>query len=118
MNYTWQGQVVIQAFNEVLQRGFEQLSGVAQDYWNNEEWTKERHPYMTGNERNMGFFVVSTSGGGTVQLEVGSEASYAIFEEFGTSVRPGHYPIRNTLDRVAYRFSDVIRAAARAEGMI
>jgi len=118
MNYVWQGQVVIQAFNEVLTTGFQSLAGFAQDYWTNEEWTQDRHPYMTGAERNAGFFIVGQGNRGTVELQVGSEVPYAIYEEFGTSERPGHYPIRNTLDRVAYRFSDAIRAASREAGLI
>lgn len=116
MQYTWLGQAVIRSFNDTLTRGFEQLAGVAQDYWENEEWTQDRHPYMTGNERNQGFFIVSNEGG-NVRLDVGSEVPHAVYEEFGTSRRPGHYPLRNTLDKVAYRFSDVIRDAARAEGL-
>ena len=130
MQYTWEGQSVIQAFNDVLTRGFEQLAEFAQDYWNNEEWTPDRHPYMTRAERDAGFFIVGSTPGGSsavrgsggassfVELQIGSEVPHAIFEEYGTSIRPGHFPLRNTLDRVAYRFSDVIRAAAREEGLV
>lgn len=117
MNYTWEGQAVITAFNDVLQRGFESLADFAQDYWMNEEWTTGRHPYMTGEERNSGFFIVGYTPDGRVDLQIGAEVRHAIFEEYGTVNRPGHFPIRNTLDRVAYRFSDAIRAAAKAEGL-
>jgi hypothetical protein len=115
--YQWRGQRVIEAFNETLTRGFQNLAAFAESYWRNEEWTRDRHPYMTGNERDQGFFSVSIENG-RVLLEVGAETYYATYEEFGTIHRPGHYPIRNTLDRVAYRFGDVIRDAARQDGLV
>lgn len=116
VQYDWQGRRAIQQVNDLVVLGLERLRQRAIDYWRNEEWVQSRHPEMTGVERDSGFFEITTTGN-RATFTFGATAPWAIFEEFGTRYRPGHYPIRNTLDKVAYRAADVIRRAARESGL-
>lgn len=117
VRYQWNGRAFIQRFSVEILRGFQNLARLAENYWRNEEWVPEKHPYMTGEERDLGFFIVSETNN-RVTMIFGSRAPHAIFEEFGTVYREGHYPIRKTLDRYAYRASAVVRQAARAGGTL
>lgn len=112
VQYNWQGRRAITDINAIVLAGLERLRQRAEDYWNNEEWTLANHPEMTGVERDSGYFEITTTGN-RATFEFGATAPWAIFEEFGTRYRPGHYPIRRTLDKVAYRAATVIREAAR-----
>jgi hypothetical protein len=113
VTYTWRGQRSLAQWQEVLETAFEALRDRAMAYWNDEEWVESRHPEMTGDERDSGFFLVSQTESLVVQLEFGAESPHAVYEEFGTIHREAHYPIRNTLDRVGYRVTDVLREEAR-----
>lgn len=117
VTYTWRGEKSLAMFQTVLDGAFDTIKQRAITYWRNEEWTKERHPYMTGTERDSGFFIVQQTSQLRVEFRFGAEAPWAMFEEFGTGRREGHYPIRNTLDRVGYRMTDVIRDAAKRVGL-
>jgi len=113
VRYQWQGQKAIPIMNDILLRGFQRMARAAEEYWRNTEWTEANHPEMTGNERDLGFFRVSEANNRVVFVG-GTRAPYAAFEEFGTRYREGHFPVRKTLDRVVYRASYYIRAAAKA----
>jgi hypothetical protein len=76
-------------------------------YWDDVEWTKDRHPEMTGAMRDGARFRVEHTRSGVVaQVWVPpGEAPYADFEERGTIHRPGHYPIRSTVRVMALKLN-------------
>lgn len=116
VTYTWEGQKQLSLMQEILDNGLARVREAAENYWNTVEWTKERHPHMTGEEKRSGFFRVVRNRRMVVELQFGATAPWAVYEEYGTRFREGHHPIRNTLDRVGYRATDYIRAEARRAG--
>src|SRR5262249_27769876 len=53
VQYDWQGRKRIEPLlMDVVLAGLEGLRERAIDYWNNQEWTPDRHPEMTGVERD------------------------------------------------------------------
>jgi hypothetical protein len=115
----WNGYKIIQQVNQGILRAAERSRQRAQRYWQ-EEWTPERHPYMTGNEESIlrnGFWRVVPVAGGHVHLEGGSTSRHTMFEEYGTSHQPAHAPIRRTVDRVKYYLAADVRWGLKQSGL-
>lgn len=117
VEWTFHGRAVVDRYMGVIQGGLERSRRRMETYWRTEEWTEARHPYMRGTERDSGYFQIAVTGARTLQLVLGVTAPWAMFEEFGTSRQPAHYPLRNTMDRYGYRVPDAIREEARAQGL-
>lgn len=115
---TWNGYKVIESLNRAVLRAAERSQQRAERYWD-EEWTPDKHPYMTGDQNSIvanGYWRVVPIAGGHVHLVGGSTSPHTIYEEFGTSRQPAHAPIRKTFDRVKYTLSSDIRWAMSQEG--
>jgi hypothetical protein len=78
----------------------------ARNYWEDVVWQPQLHPYMTGNERDAGRFLVRRSARNRVRftgsVDLG-QAPEAIYHEFGTRNYEGHFPLRQTMDFIAPR---------------
>jgi len=115
----WNGTKVLQQVNAAVLMAAERSRARAERYWQ-EEWTPDRHPYMTGNEESIlrnGYWRVVPVSGGHVHLEGGSTSRHTIYEEYGTSRQPAHAPIRKTVDRLKYTLAADVRWALRRNGL-
>lgn len=101
---TWQGATVLRAWEAQIQAGLEQVA---------EDTLEDLHVTIhedSGEMRRQAFATVEVRGTKRT-LVAGSSAKHAIYEELGTSLRPGHPQIRQVVDRQAKRVTEAIRSA-------
>jgi hypothetical protein len=106
-------QKMLQHVDRALLQAGNRILASAKAYWRDEEWTPDRHPEMTGEERDKGFFELEVQEGHRVRLVMGSSARHANVEEYGSIHRPGHFPVRQTLDTVTPRVAPIMRRAIK-----
>lgn len=111
---SWEGRKFVQYVDEKVQQAMEQVRGEAERYWREDEWQRDRHPEMTGNERDQATFEITPHPGGVTVLIIGTSVPHAIYEELGTAFRSGHHPLHNTLDHTAPRIAPALRRAFRS----
>lgn len=101
---TWQGATVLQAWQAQIQAGMERVAAESLD-----DLRASIH-VDTGEMRDKAFATVEVRGTKRT-LVAGSAANHAVYEELGTSRRPGHPQIRQVVDRQAKRVTEAIRSA-------
>jgi hypothetical protein len=119
LEYRWRGQKVIEQLTAGANRAMQRASDDATTYWREVVWTRENHPYMTGNERDAGRFVVFAGGADRRRatlvgyVELGDE--YPLYVEFGTQFQEGTFPLRRTMDWIAPRIRGYLSEELQAE---
>lgn len=112
VEYTWNGRTLIEQLSARSERALELAAADALEYWTSYIWSPQFHPDMTGKERDAGrFYVERNPETGFARLVGTVEMSeeYPIYEEFGTSKREGHFPLRRTMDWVAPRIREHLK---------
>lgn len=95
---------MLQAWQAQIQAGMERVAAEALD-----DLRASIH-VDTGEMRDKAFAMVEVRGTKRT-LVAGSAANHAVYEELGTSRRPGHPQIRQVVDRQAKRVTEAIRSA-------
>lgn len=101
---TWQGATVLRAWEAQIQTGLEAEA---------KEILDDLHAsihVVSGDMRDKAFAEVTVSGTKRT-LRAGSDSDHAIYEELGTSSRPGHPVIRQVMDKHIPHVTQKIRAA-------
>lgn len=107
VKFTWQGATVLRAWETQIQAGLEAEAAEVLD-----DLRSSIH-VDSGDMRDKAFATVDVSGTKRT-LRAGSTSDHAIYEELGTSVRPGHPVIREVIDRHIPHVTQKIAAARRA----
>jgi len=107
--FTWRGAAVANALDDAMQTAMEETAVEARTM------AQGIVHVITGTLRASIFADVDARGAsGRRTLVLGAHAPYAIFEELGTSSRPGHPYLRPVMDRIAPKLTERLRAAVRS----
>lgn len=107
----WAGDGVAQFSADLLEDVFKTLSDRGLKYM------QDRTPVDTSHMRDDTEFVDLFEGDGRYQLNAGSSAPYAVFQELGTSRHAAQPFIRPTLDFLAKLVMPTIKQEAAARGV-
>lgn len=104
LKFTWRGATVQRQIDQAVQQALDAEAAEVRD-----DLRASLHK-VTGRMAAESFAEVEVRGTKR-QLALGSDAPYSIFEEQGTSRRPGHHVIRQVADRHVGHITPRLRAA-------
>lgn len=108
--YHWNGAQVLTQINRATFRAFNRIAVLTE-----KTWVEVVH-VITGHLRDSLHVILDVARNNKVALLITNTAEYADFEERGTIYREGHFPMRQTLDRVVPKVRGILREEYAREG--
>lgn len=109
--YRWRGADFVNLVNRATFVGMNKVANEAEVAW------RQIVHVISGHLRDSANFIVDVDRRGRLVFILRNEAHYADFEERGTIYREGHFPIRQTMDRVVPRINTIMLTAYRQAGL-
>jgi hypothetical protein len=102
---SWNSRAFLARVDAAIEEAAQRVAESARRYWTDTEWTPERHPYMTGHERDTLEVQITPVQGQRTTITLSAKTPYVGREE------ERHHPLRNTLDVTAPKLAPAIRRA-------